>query len=263
MKEYGKTDWELLWEKLEQAGNVGLDYVISPYLYSRIADYLNKNSKSLVVDFGCGTNVMGIQFLFGHKNSVEALKNIQNLDVARFNILLYIGIEGSSELVEQSNKYLKDIGRPKNIATLNFHIGTDLPKLFDDSSVDLCVSRNFLMHLSNEDLEFHFQYVARILKSNGKYIFATLNPAYEASKSEKQLTNGERYDFQHGKEGEHGIFYHYYRDENFFENILQKNFIIEEKINCFPVSEKFRETHARYYNKDIPMARVYVLKVTK
>lgn len=258
MHEYGKANWESLWEKLEQAGNIGIDYVINPSLYPQILDFLSNHPKSLVVDFGCGTNLMGAQLLFGYKDSIPALKDNSEIDHARFNTLLYIGVEGSQELVGQSNRYFHDIGNPKNIATVQCHIDTEL-NLFDVDQVDLCVSRNFLMHLSAEDFVAHMGYVAKILKSQSYYIFTTLNPTYELKKGGHEMANGERYDFVHGKEGEYGIFYHFYKTPEFIKETIEKYFVIEKVESCVPISDKFKETHARYYDSE-PMAHTYVLR---
>jgi SAM-dependent methyltransferase len=259
MNDYGAQNWEELWEKLEQEGNVGLDYVISPVLYSEIINYLSSTPKAIVADFGCGTNLMGIQLLFGYQSSVTALKNAAGLNEARFNTLLYLGLEGSTELVRQSNNYLKDIGSPKNIATIETHIDKKNKSLFSEHSIDLCVSRNFLMHLSNEDLENHLKQVCSSLKKEGKYIFAMLNPEYELKKAEHLSVNGERYSFAHGKNGEYGTFYHYYRTERFFDAILDNYFSISNKIDCIPVLDTFKNSHSRYYEPSVPMAKVYVL----
>lgn len=263
MHEYGKTNWELVWEKLEQAGNVGIDYVINPSLYPHILKFLAGRPKSIVIDFGCGTNFMGTQLLFGYKDSVPALKTNPDVDHARFNTLIYIGVEGSPELVNQSNKYLKDIGNPKNIATVQSHIGKDF-SLFDKESIDLCVSRNFLMHLSAEDFQAHFVYVARILRPDSCYIFTTLNPAYEVAKVGHEMTNGEQYDFTHGNVGKgtseyNLVFYHYYKSPEFIKQVIEEYFIIEKMEACVPISDEYKETHARYYQAE-PMAFTYVLR---
>jgi SAM-dependent methyltransferase len=259
MHEYGKTNWEGLWEKLEQEGNVGIDHVINPYLYPRLVSFLVTHPKAIVADFGCGTNFMGIQLLFGHVPSIPGFQDVQDVGQARFNTLLYLGVEGSRELVDQANRYLSDIGNPRNIGTVQIHIGKDLEKLFDDSTVDLCTSRNFLMHLSVEDLEAHFSYVADILKPGGSYIFATLNPVYELLKAGRPLAEGERYDFLLGKTGEYGTFYHFYKPKELYDLTIQKYFAIEECIPCIPKTQRFRESHERYYNAEVPMAFVYSL----
>jgi SAM-dependent methyltransferase len=260
MHEYGQTNWEGLWEKLEQSGNVGITYVINPHLYPEISSYIATHPKALVVDFGCGTNIMGIELLFGYVPTAPALQASATLGEARFNTLLYLGIEGSHELVDQSHKYLHDIGDPKNVATVQAHIGKELNELFDENSIDLCVSRNFVMHLSPEDFDAHLQYVARMLKPNGAYIFATLTPPYELQKAGSHTKPGDRYDFQHGKSGEYGIFYHYYKPQELYDEVISKYFIQEKRITCTPITDAYKNTHARYYDADVPMAYVYVLK---
>lgn len=258
MHTYGKANWERLWEKLEQAGNVGIDYVINPVLYPHVLSFLSQHPKSLVVDFGCGTNLMGIQLLFGYKDSIPTLKDNLSVDHARFNTLLYLGVEGAQELVEQSNRYFHDIGEPKNIATIQSHIDKDFG-LFDSGLVDLCVSRNFLMHLSLEDFSAHMAYVARLVKPQSYYIFTTLNPKYELKKAGRDLVNGERYDFMHGKDGEYGTFFHYYKTQEFQISIIEQYFEIEQMEKCVPVSDRYRESHARYYDRE-PIAHTYVLR---
>ena len=257
--EYGKAHWDDLWEKLEQEGNVGLDYVINPYLYPEIAHVLAQMPKAFVVDFGCGTNLMGIQLLYGYSQSIAALKNVDELDHARFNTMLYLGLEGQDELVKRSGSYLKDLGNPANIATTQAHIGAIDDTFFDEKSVDLCVSRNFLMHLSLQDYEKHMSHVFSLLKPGGFYIFATLNPAYECLKAERELENGERYDFIHGKSGEHSTFYHFYKTVETYETSMSR-FVLQKKISCIPIYEEFKSTHERYYDPEVPMAFVYVLK---
>lgn len=256
---YGKEHWETLWEKLEQEGNVGLDYVINPYLYPEVIKVLAQIPKAFVIDFGCGTNLMGIQLLFGYADSIVALKDVENLEHARFNTMLYLGLEGQKELVERSSSYLKDLGNPVSLATTNAHIGEIDKTFFDPASVDLCVSRNFLMHLSIEDYKKHLDHVRTILKDDGFYILAILNPAYERIKIKRTLKNGERYDFVHGKNGEYGTFFHFYKTIEQYESAMS-NFEIVKKISCLPISKQFRAAHERYYDSRVPMAFVYVLK---
>jgi SAM-dependent methyltransferase len=260
--EYGKGQWDKLWEKLEQEGNVGLDYVINPYLYPEIVQTLSSTPKAIVVDFGCGTNLMGIQLLYGYADSIVALKQAVQLDHARFNTMLYLGLEGQKELVQRSRSYLKDLGDPTHIATEQAHIGGMSESYFDAGSIDLCVSRNFLMHLSAEEYKKHLEQVRRMLKNGGQYIFATLNPAYELAKAGRPLEEGERYDFAHGKSGEYGTFYHFYKTVDQYEAGMD-GFEIEKKIACLPISDQFRSSHERYYNPEAPMAFVYVLKKKK
>lgn len=257
--EYGKEHWGSLWTKLEQEGNVGLDYVINPYLYPEIIQVLSQKPKAFVVDFGCGTNLMGIQLLYGHANSIKALKDEEKLDHARFNTMLYLGLEGQDELVQRSHSYLNDLGNPSNIATISAHINDLEDDFFEKETVDLCLSRNFLMHLSVENYQSHMGNAYSLLKKGGYYIFATLNPDYECRKVQRNLENGERYEFVHGNRGEYGAFYHFYKTIEQYE-ISMERFTLIKKMSCLPVSDEFKKTHARYYDPETPMAFVYVLR---
>lgn len=259
VNEYGKGQWGVLWKRLEQEGNVGLDYVINPCLFPEAVRVLAQMPKALVVDFGCGTNLMGIQLLYGYAGSIAALKAATQLDHARFNVMLYLGIEGQKELFEKSLSYLSDLGNPTNIATVLAHVGDGDENLFDAESVDLCLSRNFLMHLYLEGYERHMNQVHSILKRGGYYIFSVLNPAYESAKASTTLKNGERYEFAHGKNGEYGIFYHYFKTLERYESTMSK-FDVVKIIPCTPITEQFKSTHERYYDPTTPMAFVYVLK---
>lgn len=202
---------------------------------------------------------MGIQLLYGYAQSIPALKDSIDLDQARFNVMLYLGLDRQLELVNRSHKYLEDIGNPVNISTIETHIGEETEGIFDIESIDFCFSRQFLMHLSIEDYKKHIEQVYFILKKGGYYVFATLNPKYEILKIGRNLKNGERYEFLHGKIGEYGTFYHYYKTAEQYESVLT-NFKIEKKITCTPITDIFRSTHERYYNPEVPIAFVYVLK---
>jgi len=263
LKKIRKHGWEGLWEKLEQEGNVGLDYVINPVLYPEIIRFLAMRPKSTVVDFGCGTNILGIQLLFGYRQSIPALRRAElsdELDRARFNVLLYLGIEETKQLVRRSNEYLNDIGNPSSIAIIRKRVGNDTDGVFDSETVDLCVSRNFLMHLSVGDFQEHVSQAASMLKPDGAYIFATLNPDYEIAKVGRRMENGEAYGFAHGKSGEYGVFAQFYKETSFMEEIFSEFFVIEKKISCVPIVEAYRESHSRYYDPDVPMAFVYALR---
>jgi len=261
---YGSKGWARLWKKLEQEGNVGINYFINPYLYPEITHFLQNNPDSVVVDFGAGTNILGIEYIFGYKDIIPGLFRSKKLEIARDNIFQFVGLEGEKELVERGKGYLNDIGNPAQISVIQHNLvkGNRLP--FKKGSIDLAISRNFLMHLSLEDLDYHFQQVRRVLKEKGKYIFAILNPEYELSKfteSGKFLLNGKLYNFPHGSKGEHGTFYHYFKTLDYYMNLFKKfDFKILKKIECKPLNNKFKKTHPRYYQKRIPMGLVFVLE---
>lgn len=261
---YGGKDWAKLWSKLEQQGNVGLDYCINPVLYPKLCNALNKSENATVVDFGAGTNIYGIQFLFGYEENIPALQKCSKLEKARQNLKRFIGIEQSTALVSEAKKYHRDLGYPSSIdiKKMNLVKGHKLP--FKSSSVDIATSRNFLMHLSIKDLDYHLNEVRRILAKGGVYVFAVLNPAYEIRKhnetSSDILSENERYPFLHGSDGENGIFFHYYKSLLQYESLFKKYFTVKSKMPCKPITNIFNKSHKRYYWKDCPMAFVYELK---
>ena len=264
-KIYGGKNWSKLWAKLEQVGNIGIDYCINPILYPKICDQLNKIENASVIDFGAGTNILAMQFLFGYEKSIAALNLCENLDNARENVKVFTGIEQSLSLAKEAIRYHKDMGFSDKIAIQRMLLVNKNKLQFNNQSTDLAISRQFLMHLSVKDLDFHFDEVARILKTDGKYILTILNHDYELKKyrentGNENLKNGQRYSFVHGKAGENGSFYHYFKTIAQYEKIIQKNFQIVDKQKCVPINNNFIKTHARYYWQNCPMAFVYELR---
>ncbi|MFD2836311.1 hypothetical protein ACFS3C_05885 [Azotobacter vinelandii] len=97
------------------------------------------------------------------------------------------------------------------------------------------------------DLEYHVSEISRILKSDGKSIIAFLNPSYEQKKHldlsphNKPLQTNEKYSFVHGSHGEHGVFAHYWKDIDTYEKIFDKHLKIINRVECFPITDRFRE----------------------
>lgn len=260
---YGGKDWTKLWSRLEQKGNVGLDYCINPVLYPKLCNKLNTIENATVVDFGAGTNILAIQFLFGYEENIPALMRCRNLEKARQNIKHIIGIEQSPVLVKEARKYHRDLGYPNSIdiKRLNLIKGHKLP--FKASQVDVAVSRNFIMHLSVKDLDYHLEEVGRILHKEGSYLITVLNSDYEQQKyntvTGKNLNNNQRYEFQHGAVGENGVFYHYFKTKEQYETLFKKHFKIKNITPCIPITDEFKKDYPRYYWKNNPMAFVYEL----
>ena len=266
MAAYGGKNWSRLWQKLEQEGNIGIDYVINPYLYSEIAKFLIKHPSSKVVDFGAGTNILAIQFMYGYQAVVPGLKTIKDIQKARDHVSVFMGLEGSRELVTQAQRYLRDLGYPPNIKAQQFEIAKGKITPFKAGSVALTISRNFLMHLEAQELEYHLGEVYKVLRSEGRYITAFLNPDYEQDKFLKQqgskhrLVTNEKYSFTHGAHGEHGTFYHYWKDIKTYEVLFKQYFIIRKKIKCIPIIDRYKKEYPRYYKKNLPLAFVYILE---
>lgn len=166
--------------------------------------------------------------------------------------------------MREAKKYHRDLAFSGKIDIKHMLLVNGSRSPFKNQSLDLAISRNFIMHLSIKDLIFHFDDVARALKPDGQYIFAVLNPDYELHKYQeaynKTLKNGQRYAFMHGNNGEDGTFYHHYKTLEQYERIFSKDFKIVSKRPCLPITNDFKKTHARYYWKSCPMSFVYELQ---
>lgn len=264
-KLYGGKNWEKFWVDIERSGNIGIDYCINPVLYPIIFKQLNRNKDNLIIDFGAGTNILAFDLLFGNEKTVPALKLCDDIAHARKNIGKIIGLEQSKHLIDESLKYHKNNRSSEKVGIQEASLHSDNPLLLGDNSVDLAISRNFLMHLSIEDLSYHCSEAARVLKDKGRYVFAILNPDYELKKySEgnggKVLKNGESYVFANGSGTDEGSFRHYFKTLEQYEKSFENEFRIIDKKRCFPISDAFKDSYSRYYEKECPMALVYELE---
>lgn len=260
---YGGNQWEQLWEALEQEGNVGLDYVINPPLYQQLTAALQRMSRASIADIGCGTHILSMQYLYGYAPAIPSLATIDQLAQARVHIMQSIGIEGSAELVRRASSYMNDLGNPKELSIIRHHIERLSPLPLPPRSVDIIVSRNFIMHLSVDDLHALCVEMKRILSDDGIILIATLNPEYELRKYHSlhgiKLKENEQYSFSHGATGEHGSFFHYYKSIPTVENIFRKHFQIDAVHPCIPITDRYKSSHPRYYVADCPMALLYTL----
>lgn len=252
--------WQKGWVELEEKGNVGIEYVINPYLYAEMAHFLASHPDSTVVDVGAGTNILARQFMHSNPESVPALGGIENIDEIRKNVKKIIGLEENVALVERAIERSDDV-----IAAQHFIATQDSALPFEDASVDLVVSRNFLMHLPTPVLAFHLSEVARVLTNGGSYIAAFLNPSFEQQKflqhhaRVEPLKIDEEFEYPHGTTGEYGSFRQFWKDIETYESYFSKNFSIAKTIPCVPITDAYKDEYARYYQPDLPLAFVYVL----
>lgn len=250
----GRVGWEAAWENLERAGNIGIQYCINPVLYPAIASSLLQKRQATMVDFGAGTNSLGYELLFAKAKQVPGLLKIPKLAITRSHIKRVTGLEQSKTLVCEAKT-----NSPRLIIK-EWDLRSSLP--LKGESIDLAVSRNFIMHLSIPELKDHLADVANTLKPGGEYIFSTLNPNYEVRRNSKwgdvPLRNGKRYEFVRGSM-KNTLFMHYFKTPNTLEKLFNKNFTIATKLACFPTTTKFRHSHERYYWKNCPIAYVYKL----
>lgn len=242
--------------------NFGIDFVINPVLYKKIFSILETGKKK-IVDFWCWLNTLGMQIIYWLPSKIEWLKHINGIESLRKNIVEFTWFEANEKFVEQSLKDSQELEADElTIIWKELIKNNTLPQ--KDNSIDLGVSRNFIVHLNYDDLEFHFAEVQRILSKWGKYIVSTLNPDYENVKY-KQLTNNvlidwDRYNHYHGKNGELGIRVQYYKSKENLEKVMKKYFNLVESQYCFPTNDLWKTSNPLYYDKNCPMGIIYTLQ---
>lgn len=248
-----ETDWKTEWIALEEAGeSVGIDFAVNPVLYPEIITAVQE--PVALYDLGCGTASLGIDLLLRDKEAVPGLQcvRVDQLQDFRSNIHTYIGYEKEEAFVEYAKNQIQVYGAEHMQSIM--HDATQIPAEVSGENA-IAVSRNMLMHLSNQELELHLQQVSTFVRK-GFYIFSILNPEYEQHKYDGHLEEGEQYAFSFGEKGEYGTIPQYYRSRNFFESQLEEYFTIKKVIDCQPITQRFTHTHARYYG-EVPMALVY------
>lgn len=265
------TSWDELstttWIDIMKSGNnFWIDYVINPVLYPEIFNHLSLHKKTTIIDFWCWINTLGLQLLYGIPSHVEGLKNINHIEVLRKNIETYIWFEANESFVEQT---LKDVTTMwiQELQIIRKELIKNNPLPLKNASIDLCLSRNFIVHLNYEDFIYHISEAYRVLKPWGVYILATLNPGYEQKKynllTGSVLSDGERYNHYHGATGELGIRVQHYKTIQNLEKQIQEFFTIEKQQWCLPVNDSAQQKHPLYYDDDCPMGVVYTLVKNK
>ncbi|MCB9809125.1 hypothetical protein H6776_01875 [Candidatus Nomurabacteria bacterium] len=261
-----KRNWVEPWIELDHIGNVGIDYIINPVLYKELLDsFTSSKDPHILYDFGCGTGSLGRDLYIRDPSHVPGLKDLPYQDILKQRSILekYIGYEEELEFVQSGNQVFKKyfvfpkmkIIR-KNLKDTLSHNQINLSK----KKKKVCVSRNFLMHINNKQMNQHLNDVSSLLSTSETYIVAFLNPEYEQLKHNGTLKENHWYSYQHGTQGEYGAFRQYFRSITTYENLFSKRFSIHKKIPCYPQDTTFKKSHQRYYIPHVPMAYVYILK---
>lgn len=249
-------------EIMKSWNNFWIDYVINPTLYPLIFRYLNDWENKLV-DFWCWINTMWIQLLYGVPNHIVWLKDIINIEDQRKKINSYIGFEANEKFVDVAIKAMNELESTElTISWMEIVKNNQIP--LNTASIDLCLSRNFIVHLNYEDLDFHLLEANRTLKPWGHYIVATLNSDYEQKKyyalTNNVLKDWERYNHYHWTKWELWIWIQFYKSQTNLEKCFNKYFTIIKTEFCMPINDLWKETHPHYYDIKCPMAVIYVLQ---
>lgn len=230
------------------SADVGNHYCVNPYLYTDLTEIIKKAQVSQkIVDIGAGTCTLAVELLEGATYLPQYLH--QEILATRAKIKDFYCLEGSKDLLQNSMKHPR--------ITSVEHSCTEKDILpFVDNSMDIVTSRQFIMHLDIPSYRHHMKEAERVLKTGGYYVFVCLNPAYEEKKAGCTFVEGERYFFNHAG---HEIT-QYFKSEALIESVAQESFTLIRKTTCYPITNAYRDTHARYYDQECPMAFIYVFK---
>lgn len=225
----------------------------NPALFMALDEALSMRNNATILDVGAGSNSLGLTYLYSESHRAQSIN-------------IWISIEGSEELVRDSEKNIRLYDSDQKILSIHHHVDGSHSLPIANHSIDVGLSRHMLMHLWIADLTAHIKDLRRVLKKNGVYIAAILNPAYEQFKRteahEDLLLNDQQYTYSFlpkDTAGNH-FFTQYFKDTPTFEKICSTFFTITKKINCFPTTDEFRLTHSRYYMKETPMTLLYILE---
>lgn len=260
-----EADWVVPWIELDHAGNIGIEHIINPILYREIESIIKQNKvPTCLYDFGCGTGTLGRDLCIRDHVLIPGLKNISNDNVSEMRSFVkkYIGYEKQKDLVRKGNSLFKHYLCYPDMEIIRKDLSKTRVRKIDSHSTDcmnICTSRNFLMHLNDEQLSYHMKNVHSILGDSGYYITALLNPEYEQLKHNEILVESTWYEYQHGSQGEYGFFKQWFRNIQTYEYIFEQDFVVKNKIACYPQDDTFINSHPRYYIPGVPMAYVYIL----
>lgn len=250
-------------EIMKSWNNYWIDSVINPVLYPQIMKAICYD-KSTLVDFGCALNTLANQLLYWIPSQVTGLKSIPWIEKVRKKVWKIIWYEANERFVEEAMEFSSNELSDEAIQVVWKELIKNNRLPLANESVEQCVSRNFIVHLNYEDLEYNLREANRILRSWWVYTIATLNPAYEHKKyyllTRKSLRDGQRYTHYHWNTGERWTFVQYYKTKQNLEKTFRKYFTIDSVQSCMPVDNTARELHPLYYDDSCPIALVYVLR---
>jgi len=129
-----------------------------------------------------------------------------------------------------------------------------------DNSVDIAVSRHFIMHLSPAALARHFKEVKRVLGDNRHYVFTVMHPYYEKIKYRQEHPNrpdlapGQGYDHLRGVE----TFKQYYRPFDYYiKDIQNAGLKLRFAQPLYAVIPGYEEIHPEYYSRITPIGLMF------
>lgn len=249
----------------KKIGNVGIEIVANPHLYSMLfVDLMQKINDSAVrplrwIDLGAGTGKLSRDILLADPADVPGLWGIdkKTIDTVRHCTQQNTSYEKDSYMVDVAHQSLSTHTALHSMGAERCDVGSEfLPE--KDASVDMAVSRTLLMHLNEKELAHHLQDVRRVLKKGSCYHVLIMSPVYQVQNVRWfghtcVLQPHEKITFQHGETGALQGFTHYYRDlSTYYDMFTAAGFTIEDLVHPSPLTG-WEETHGRYYRADTPL----------
>lgn len=257
------------WVEYEKKGNVGAAIALNPPLFLRMgleipgvmrlwdAENISTREEVTVLDVGAGTGSLGREFLLHTPEESRTIKLYEEFIMpARKRVHQFINLDREST-------YLAEGKKMENPSQSIFIQGDADNMPLENNSVDIAVSRQALMHLSPLELEQHFNEISRVLRNGCSYIFTVTDPNYEQEKcgQDKPLEVGQPYKYVHGDtESTHLLDQYYHGLNGYLEAIDKSKLNFERVIPVTAQFEGYEETHARYYDKSLPMGALFEVR---
>jgi len=254
------------WLQLTQQGNVGQEIALNPALYPLIEELIEEQLKQqrkeiTLLDLGAGTASLAHDILEQDISNSLGLRLCKNVSEMRARVDRFYSLEGEISYIGQSRI---DNSRHEPIVA-NLEHQAYIP--FNNGSVDIAISRQFLMHLSAAGLDHHFHEVSRVLSDTGIYVFTVLHPDYEGKKHAEKypdapdICEGQKYRYPHGNPGETEALWQYHIPIEYYQAAI-KNAGLSLKFMqpIFSQIPGFEKSHARYYSRSNPMSLLFLLR---
>ncbi len=249
-------------------GNIGIEVVSNPHLYTAlISDGIERAPTLSIIDFGGGTGKLSRDLLLPPTDDLPGLRRLTATQKEAWaKKTLHLHTYEKDEMLVSTGQELARVMPARDGCTIDL-TAIDLgcsPMPENDASIDIAVSRTFLMHLNRQALSHHLNEAYRILKPGACYHIIVLNPAYQlwnlAYFGRKDIpAPHEKVDFQHGETGNLETYHHYYRDIDTYQDAFKEaGFELIETSHPQPISG-WEETHGRYYQSERPLFAYFKL----
>lgn len=252
------------WIALEQTpeGNRGADIVVNPVLYAALVRHILASPRPVTLaDFGGGTASLAFDILLRDPTSKPALANIgADLLKARKNIRTIVSIDMFDALLQRGEEQKRECGSQADaIHLVKVDIGSErLP--FPDLELSIAVSRQFLIHLTRNELDHHFCEVYRVLEENGCYFASILNPARDFIRYQQKhpgaspLEPEQQYMYEMQHAGLRFSQVSTYRPLETYLHVAQEHGFAVEVEYLSACIWGYEKSHPSYYDKKLPMA---------